>query len=67
MFFTIGITKPFVYLKDDMQRERYLIDDFGYPKDLTIPYGDSNTLMVSAGTLHVIRPFSVIGVLVILN
>jgi hypothetical protein len=35
--------------------------------DLTIPYGDANTLMVSAGTLNVVRPFSIAGTLVVLN
>ena len=67
MFHAIGITKPFIYLKDEDDRERYLIDDFGYPLDLTLPVGNANTLLLSSGTLHINRPFSVAWTLIILN
>lgn len=66
MFYGLGPTKPFIYTKDNTNKDRYFIDESSIPIDLTGNYGDVNSILISNGTLTVLRPLTIPGTLVIL-
>lgn len=68
MYYGLAQTRPFIYTSDSStNKERFLIDESELPIDLTLPFGDANTVFISNGTVNVLRPIVMSGILVILN
>lgn len=66
MYRALGITHPLVYLGNQIKEEKYIIDGSFDPLDTTLPIDLSNSLLVSSGTVNLVRNLNVLGTFVIL-